>query len=183
MSGPTDILGVGCVAVDDLVYVEDYPAADSKTQITERERQCGGLTATALVAAARLGARCSVAVTLGDDELSRFVLDRLQQEGIRRSAGLLPSRQYMAMGFCGHTTEWPRCPRSHRQITNRMPWYGGLVAPGKSAQVGHDPGGAGARGEREKAVNFACLPWSHHNSWGGHGLRPLGTVAGDTGEG
>jgi sulfofructose kinase len=82
MSGPIDILGIGCVAVDDLVYVEDYPAADSKTQITERERQCGGLTATALVAAARLGARCSFAATLGDDELSRFALDRLQQEGI-----------------------------------------------------------------------------------------------------
>ena len=72
MSGPIDILGVGCVAVDDLVYVEDYHAADSKTQIIERQRQCGGLTATALVAAARLGARCSFAVTLGDDELSRF---------------------------------------------------------------------------------------------------------------
>jgi hypothetical protein len=57
MSGSFDILGVGCVAVDDLVYVEDYPAADSKTQIIERERQCGGLTATALVAAARLRAR------------------------------------------------------------------------------------------------------------------------------
>ena len=27
MSGPIDILGIGCVAVDDLVNVEDYPAA------------------------------------------------------------------------------------------------------------------------------------------------------------
>jgi len=82
MSGPFDILGIGCVAVDDLVYVADYPAADSKTQVIGRERQCGGLTATALVAAARLGAQCSFAVALGEDELSRFALDRLRQEGI-----------------------------------------------------------------------------------------------------
>jgi len=82
MGSPIDILGVGCVAVDDLVYVADYPAADSKTQVLGRERHCGGLTATALVAAARLGARCGFAVTLGDDELSRFVLECLREEGI-----------------------------------------------------------------------------------------------------
>ncbi len=95
MGSPIEILGVGCVAVDDLVYVADYPAADSKTQVLGRERHCGGLTATALVAAARLGARCGFAVTLGDDELSRFVLERLREEGIelewvRRSADARP---------------------------------------------------------------------------------------------
>ena len=82
MGSPIDILGVGCVAVDDLLYVADYPAADSKTQVLGRERQCGGLTATALVAAARLGARCGFAVTLGDDELSRFVLESLRREAV-----------------------------------------------------------------------------------------------------
>ena len=38
MGSPIDILGVGCVAVDDLLYVADYPAADSKTQVLGRER-------------------------------------------------------------------------------------------------------------------------------------------------
>ena len=33
MRFPVDILGMGCVAVDDLVYVADYPPADSKTQV------------------------------------------------------------------------------------------------------------------------------------------------------
>ena len=51
MSRPMDILGIGCVAVDDLLCVADYPAADSKTQVLGRDRQCGGMTATALVAA------------------------------------------------------------------------------------------------------------------------------------
>ncbi|MHB1035306.1 MAG: PfkB family carbohydrate kinase [Pirellulales bacterium] len=77
-----DILGLGCVTVDDLMYVDAYPPADSKVRLRRRERQCGGLTATALVAAARLGSRCAYAAQLGDDELSRFVFERLHREGI-----------------------------------------------------------------------------------------------------
>jgi sugar/nucleoside kinase (ribokinase family) len=77
-----DVLGLGCTAVDDLLYVAAYPAADTKVQVRRRERQCGGLTATALVAAARLGSRCAFAGVLGDDDGSRFVRDCLGREGI-----------------------------------------------------------------------------------------------------
>ncbi|MGO8753043.1 MAG: PfkB family carbohydrate kinase [Thermoguttaceae bacterium] len=77
-----DILGLGFTAVDDLIYVESYPVADSKVRIRRRDRQGGGLTGTALVAAARMGARCQYAGGLGSDELSRFVERRLQEEGI-----------------------------------------------------------------------------------------------------
>ncbi len=49
------------------------------------ERQCGGLTATALVAAARLGARAAYAGSLGQDELSRFALECLVREGVDMS--------------------------------------------------------------------------------------------------
>jgi sugar/nucleoside kinase (ribokinase family) len=64
------------------VYVESYPSAGSKTLIAHEERQCGGLTATALVAAARLGARCAYGGVLGCDELSLYVRARLAEEGI-----------------------------------------------------------------------------------------------------
>ena len=77
-----DILGFGAVAVDDLLYVDAYPPAESKVRVGHRQRQCGGLTGTALVAAARLGARCAYVGVLGDDELSQFVTDRLAREGI-----------------------------------------------------------------------------------------------------
>lgn len=77
-----DVLGLGSVAVDDLLYVPEYPHAEAKVRIRRRERQCGGLTATALVAAARSGAKCAYAGVLGDDEDSRFVVDRLRREGI-----------------------------------------------------------------------------------------------------
>jgi sulfofructose kinase len=77
-----DILGLGAVAVDDLIYVDHYPPADRKMQIAGRDRQCGGLTATALVAAARLGMRCAYAGILGEDDLSAYVTGRLSSEGI-----------------------------------------------------------------------------------------------------
>ena len=79
---PFDVLGLGAIAVDDLLYVGAYPPADAKARVLRRERHCGGLTATALVAAARLGARCAYAGVLGQDELSDFVLGCLAREGI-----------------------------------------------------------------------------------------------------
>jgi sugar/nucleoside kinase (ribokinase family) len=126
MTAPFDILGLGCVALDDLLYVAAYPPPDTKTPVRRRERQCGGLTATALVAAVRLGCRCAYAGTLGDDDLSDFVLDRLRQEGIdvsfvRRRPGARPihsliivdeSRQtrtifYDVHNVLGAQPDWP----------------------------------------------------------------------------
>ena len=80
-----DVLGLGAVAVDDFLYVASYPPPDSKARVIRRERQCGGLTATALVTAARLGARCAYAGVLGHDELSNFAFERLEKEGIDTS--------------------------------------------------------------------------------------------------
>lgn len=77
-----DVLGLGGVAVDDFIYVDTFPPRDAKTRVLRRDRQCGGLTATALVTAARLGMRCAYAGVLGKDALSEFALDRLKREGI-----------------------------------------------------------------------------------------------------
>lgn len=82
MAEKIDVLGLGCTAIDDFLYVPRYPMADEKVRVDGRRRECGGLTATALVAAARLGSRCVFAGTLGDNELSEFVLYRLSQEGV-----------------------------------------------------------------------------------------------------
>jgi sugar/nucleoside kinase (ribokinase family) len=81
-AGRYDVLGLGCTAVDELFYVGAYPPADTKVQIRRREKQCGGLTATALVAAARLGARCAFAGVLGDDPDSQFVIDAFRRAGV-----------------------------------------------------------------------------------------------------
>lgn len=95
-AGAIDVLGLGAVAVDDLLFVDHYPAADAKTLVRRRERHCGGLTATALVAAAQLGAHCAYAGVLGDDELSEYAVQALSRAGIeltylRRDAGARPA--------------------------------------------------------------------------------------------
>lgn len=81
-----DVLGLGIVTVDDLLYAERYPEPESKVRVSVRLRQCGGLTGTALVAAARLGARCGFAGSLADDPLSEFIRETLRREGIDLSA-------------------------------------------------------------------------------------------------
>jgi sulfofructose kinase len=103
-----DVLGLGCAAVDDILYVEQYPRADAKVRVLRRERHCGGLTATALVAAARLGAKCAFAGTLGFDDGSEFVLETMRREGIevchavrRKDAG--PVRSTIVVDEAKHT--------------------------------------------------------------------------------
>ncbi len=81
-----DVLGLGCAAVDDLLYVPSFPAPDSKVQVERSARHCGGLTGNALVAAARLGARCGYAGGLGNDDHSQYVADHFAREGISTAA-------------------------------------------------------------------------------------------------
>lgn len=87
-----DVLGFGAVAVDDILFVDQFPIPDVKTRVLHRERHCGGLAATALVAAARLGASCAYAGTLGTDELSTFAESRLRAEEIDLSLVLRRAR-------------------------------------------------------------------------------------------
>jgi sugar/nucleoside kinase (ribokinase family) len=92
-----DILGLGAVAVDDLIFLEEFPRPDTKVRVVRHERHAGGLTGTALVAAARMGCRSAYAGTLGEDELSRFIADGLAAEGVSiewivRQAGARPYR-------------------------------------------------------------------------------------------
>ena len=77
-----DVLGLGCAAVDDALYVARYPAGDTKMRVRRRQRRVGGLTAAALLAGARMGGRCAYAGKLGPDELSLFIEDELQRTGV-----------------------------------------------------------------------------------------------------
>lgn len=77
-----DVLGLGALAIDEFLYVDAYPPPDRKVRVLGRQRQCGGLAGTALVAAGRLGARCGYAGSLGVDELSQEVDRSLRREGV-----------------------------------------------------------------------------------------------------
>ncbi len=79
---PIDVLGLGSVAFDDLLYVDEYPAPDRKTRVQQKAERVGGLTGGALMTAARLGARCAYAGRLGLDAASRLVDEAFIREGI-----------------------------------------------------------------------------------------------------
>jgi sulfofructose kinase len=80
-----DVLGLGCTAVDDVICVPSFPAADQKARVERSFRRSGGLTGAALVAAARLGARAAYAGWLGTDEFSRYIEEDFQREGVNVS--------------------------------------------------------------------------------------------------
>ena len=77
-----DVLGMGVTAVDDLLYIDRFPRPDTKIPVREAHRQGGGLTATALVAAARQGARAAYCGVIGSDDLSLYALAELEREGV-----------------------------------------------------------------------------------------------------
>lgn len=77
-----DVLGLGCLAVDELLLMPRWPEPDTKIRLTGRDKQGGGLTGNALVAAARYGARASYAGPLGNDPDSRFLRELFTREGI-----------------------------------------------------------------------------------------------------
>lgn len=77
-----DVLGLGCTAVDEVLYVGKFPGDDGKACVQLRARRFGGLTGAALVAAARLGARCAYGGQFGLDKSSQRVRANLIREGI-----------------------------------------------------------------------------------------------------
>ena len=103
-----DILGIGNSAVDELIYLEYFPLPDTKQPILDMRRQGGGLTATALVSAARQGARAAFCSLIGEDELSAFTLADLAAEGVDTSPCLrapegVPYHAYILVERSGDT--------------------------------------------------------------------------------
>ncbi len=77
-----DILGIGNSAVDELIYLNQFPQPDEKVEVCDVQRQGGGLVATALVAAARQGTKTAFCSLIGSDELSVFTLEELKKENV-----------------------------------------------------------------------------------------------------
>ena len=77
-----DVLGLGAVAWDEFLFLDDWPPADAKRRVRLRATQCGGITGNALIGAARFGVRCAYAGRLGTDAASKQVRAALEAEGI-----------------------------------------------------------------------------------------------------
>jgi len=86
MTGPQAV-GVGLCMLDELLLLPRYPDADRESAIhaTGYCLQGGGPAATAMVAAARLGARAGLLAKVGEDDRGRRIVGGLRDAGVDTS--------------------------------------------------------------------------------------------------
>jgi sulfofructose kinase len=79
---PFDVVGFGVNALDLIAVIDGFPAPDTKVPIGEFDVQGGGMTATAMVACARLGLKARYIGKIGTDLWSKLSLRLLAKEGV-----------------------------------------------------------------------------------------------------
>lgn len=83
----SQIVGVGHCCQDSICTVECYPPEDGSTHILSiDDTQGGGAVATALVAAAKLGAKASIIANLGDDQTGDRIVEGFRSAGVSTDA-------------------------------------------------------------------------------------------------
>lgn len=111
---PFDVVGVGTNVLDYLFRIPHFPEPDTKMDALGATIQGGGLTATAMVACARLGLRTRYIGKFGDNEIGRMAREELRGEGLDLAAAVtaagVPNR------FCVVLVE---DPSGHRTIVRQ----------------------------------------------------------------
>jgi len=79
---PFDVVGAGINVIDYLFRVPHFPEPNTKMDALSAMIQGGGLTATAMVACARLGLRTRYIGKFGGNEIGRLARDELTAEGL-----------------------------------------------------------------------------------------------------
>lgn len=77
-----DVVGIGVSAVDDMLYVDDYPGRNVKTQLIDTERHGGGPACTATATVGILRGRCSYVARLGNSDLAVYIESALKNCGV-----------------------------------------------------------------------------------------------------
>ena len=81
-----DVVGLGQNSVDQLAVIAEFPRSNTKHRIEKFARLPGGQVASAMVCCARLGWRARYVGRFGNDDLGRFGLASLDQEGVDTTA-------------------------------------------------------------------------------------------------
>lgn len=76
------MVGLGLCVIDHLYVVDELETATERTRYLERLVEAGGMAATALVQAARLGCRAELISVVGDDPDGRLARRRLREAGV-----------------------------------------------------------------------------------------------------
>jgi len=76
------ITGIGANVFDSLVKIPSFPIEDTKCYVETVVASGGGPTGTGLVAAAKLGASCSIIAVLSTDAGGHFLMDDYKKYGV-----------------------------------------------------------------------------------------------------
>jgi len=79
---PFEVVGMGLNSVDFLGVVPEFPTLNSKMRILGFSKQGGGQVATAMVALSRWGVKTKYVGKVGGNELGRFSINSIRQEGV-----------------------------------------------------------------------------------------------------
>jgi len=96
MTASWDVVGIGANSVDFVHLLPGYPqpfGSFAKMRIEKQEVLCGGQTATAMCACARLGLRAKYAGVTGTDDNGRRVRRELERRGIDLSDVIIRDAQ------------------------------------------------------------------------------------------
>jgi ribokinase len=114
MTRTPHITGIGYCGMDYLCRVP-YVPLDDKVELVESLIQGGGPCATAMVAAARLGASAAFGGAVGDDERGAQILRGLADEGVDTSGVKIRRKAVSPASFCwidaktrGRSIAWSR---------------------------------------------------------------------------
>lgn len=77
-----DVVGIDSPCVDLAVNIEAFPEPNKGQRVKALSWQGGGKVATGMVAAARLGAKCAIWGTVGDDLYGNFCVRDFKEHGI-----------------------------------------------------------------------------------------------------
>ena len=96
-----DVVGVGINVIDYLFRIPHFPEPDTKMDARGATIQGGGLTATAMVACARLGLKTRYIGKFGDDGIGRMAREELAREKLDLVASVtasgVPNRFFVVM--------------------------------------------------------------------------------------
>jgi len=95
----TDVFGLGQSCWDYIGEIDSYPPPDSKSELSAVIEVGGGPVATALIALARWGLRCTFSGVFGDDVYGRQMIDDFREEGIDTSGALIRNHASSQIAF------------------------------------------------------------------------------------
>ena len=114
-----DVLCVGHAAWDISVFVDGYPAENSKCEIHAMLECGGGPAANAAYLLSKWGVSCGIAASIGADAYGNRIADEFLAVGAEhRLAGSRSGRRDSGVGHLGEPAQWKP---HHHQSQGRRP--------------------------------------------------------------